>query len=144
MLLCASPDYLRRSGEPSTMDALSRHQAVGYLHAGAVLPATSRRNGELQPFRPPAKMMMDDMQGIVDAVSAGAGIARLPEWLVRDRLAAGTLVEIMRGESSLSFPVNVVWPYMPYQPLKVRLAVDKLVAELPGKLALAAPSVSQR
>ena len=47
---------------------------------------------------------------------------------------AGTLVEIMRGESSLSFPVNAVWPYMPYQPLKVRLAVDKLVAELPGRL----------
>ncbi|WP_302789782.1 LysR substrate-binding domain-containing protein, partial [Escherichia coli] len=38
MLLCASPDYLRRSGEPSAVDALSRHQAVGYLHAGAVLP----------------------------------------------------------------------------------------------------------
>ena len=72
MLLCASPDYLRRrSGEPITMDALSRHQAVGYLHAGAVLPWQLRgENGELQPFRPPAKMMMDDMQGIVDAVSA--------------------------------------------------------------------------
>lgn len=97
MLLCASPDYLQRCGEPSTVDALSRHQAVGYLHAGA-------------------------------------GIAWLPEWLVRDRLVAGALVELMRGESSLSFPVNVVWPYMPYQPLKVRLAVDKLVAELPGRL----------
>ncbi|BEM43797.1 LysR family transcriptional regulator [Serratia marcescens] len=145
MLLCASPDYLWRSGEPSTLDALSRHQAVGYLHAGTVLPWQLRgENGELQSFRPPAKMMMDDMQGIVDAVSAGAGIAWLPEWLVRDRLVAGTLVEIMRGESSLSFPVNVVWPYMPYQPLKVRLAVDKLVAELPGKLALAAPVISYR
>lgn len=143
MLLCASPDYLWRSGEPSTLDALSRHQAVGYLHAGTVLPWQLRgENGELQSFRPPAKMMMDDMQGIVDAVSAGAGIAWLPEWLVRDRLVVGTLVEIMRGESSLSFPVNVVWPYMPYQPLKVRLAVDKLVAELPGKLALAAPVIS--
>ncbi|EOI1367066.1 LysR family transcriptional regulator [Serratia sp. Lou2A] len=145
MLLCASPDYLWRSGEPNTLDALSRHQAVGYLHAGTVLPWQLRgENGELQSFRPPAKMMMDDMQGIVDAVSAGAGIAWLPEWLVRDRLVAGTLVEIMRGESSLSFPVNVVWPYMPYQPLKVRLAVDKLVAELPGKLALAAPVISYR
>lgn len=145
MLLCASSDYLWRSGEPSTLDALSRHQAVGYLHAGTVLPWQLRgENGELQSFRPPAKMMMDDMQGIVDAVSAGAGIAWLPEWLVRDRLVAGTLVEIMRGESSLSFPVNVVWPYMPYQPLKVRLAVDKLVAELPGKLALAAPVISYR
>lgn len=145
MLLCASPDYLWRSGEPSTLDALSRHQAVGYLHAGTVLPWQLRgENGELQSFRPPAKMMMDDMQGIVDAVSAGAGIAWLPEWLVRDRLVVGTLVEIMRGESSLSFPVNVVWPYMPYQPLKVRLAVDKLVAELPGKLALAAPVISYR
>ncbi|SUI56935.1 LysR family transcriptional regulator [Serratia marcescens] len=145
MLLCASPDYLQRCGEPRTVEALSRHQAVGYLHAGAVLPWQLRgENGELRPFRPPAKMMMDDMQGIVDAVSAGAGIAWLPEWLVRERLMAGTLVEIMRGGSSLSFPVNVVWPYMPYQPLKVRLAVDKLVAELPGKLALAAPWVSSR
>ena len=51
MLLCASPDYLRRSGEPSTMDALSRHQAVGYLHAGAVLPgnfAAKRRAAAVQ------------------------------------------------------------------------------------------------
>lgn len=89
-------------------------------------------------------MMMDDMQGIVDAISAGAGIAWLPEWLVRERLMAGKLVEIMRGESNLSFLVNVVWPYMPYQPLKVRLAVDKLVAELPAKLALVPPPLSQR
>ncbi|AUO03864.1 LysR family transcriptional regulator [Serratia marcescens] len=145
MLLCASPDYVRRCGEPSTVEALSRHQAVGYLHAGAVLPWQLRgENGELQSFSPPAKMMMDDMQGIVDAISAGAGIAWLPEWLVRERLMAGKLVEIMRGESNLSFPVNVVWPYMPYQPLKVRLAVDKLVAELPAKLALVPPPLSQR
>ena len=42
---------------------------MGYLHAGAVLPWQLRgENGELQSFRPPAKMMMDDMQGIVDAV----------------------------------------------------------------------------
>ncbi|OKB66900.1 LysR family transcriptional regulator [Serratia marcescens] len=140
MILCASPDYVQRCGEPKTPEALRRHQAVGYLRAGVVLPWQIRdAGGELQPFRPPAKMMMDDMQGIVDAVSGGAGIAWLPEWLVRERLAAGTLVEVMQGYSSLRFPVNAVWPYMPYQPLKVRLAVDKLVAELPGKLALVTP-----
>ncbi len=64
MLLCASPDYLRRSGEPITMDALSRHQAVGYLHAGCDVyaPAQLRGNGELQPVQATGKMM-DDMQG---------------------------------------------------------------------------------
>lgn len=142
MTLCASPDYLQRCGEPRTPEALSQHQAVGYLRAGVVSPWQIRdESGELRSFRPPAKMMMDDMQGIVDAASAGAGIAWLPEWLVRDRLAAGTLKAIMRGFSSPRFPVSAVWPHRLHQPLKVRLAVDKLVAELPGKLALVMPAM---
>lgn len=75
--------------------------------------------------------MMDDMQAVKDIAVAGGGIAWLPYWLVREQLVSGNLTEILKDQSSGSWPVYAVWPRRPHLSLKVRLAVDKLVSALP-------------
>ncbi|MCC3263440.1 hypothetical protein LLE87_35290, partial [Paenibacillus polymyxa] len=76
------------------------------------------------PFRPPAKMMMDDMQGIVDAVSAGAGIAWLPEWLVRNALDAGELVSLLPAYTFAQQGIYAVYPDARHVSAKVRTFID--------------------
>lgn len=140
MTLCASPAYLRRCGEPQTLSELGQHQAVGYLHAGTLQQWQLKdAGGSLQEIKPQARIMMDDMQAITDAAVSGAGVVWLPYWLAREHLAEGRLVAVMRDYDSVDFPVNAVWPHAAYQPLKVRLAVDQLLAQLPARLALIAP-----
>ncbi|HCV66160.1 MAG TPA: LysR family transcriptional regulator [Serratia sp.] len=140
MTFCASPAYLRRCGEPQTLSELGQHQAVGYLHAGTLQQwQLKNAGGSLQEIKPQARIMMDDMQAITDAAVSGAGVVWLPYWLAREHLAEGRLVAVMRDYDSVDFPVNAVWPHAAYQPLKVRLAVDQLLAQLPARLALIAP-----
>jgi DNA-binding transcriptional LysR family regulator len=88
--------------------------------------------------------MMDDIQAIADAAISGAGIAWLPDWLIRQQIAEGKLAEIMQNVQNITFPVHVIWPQTPRLPLKIRLAVDKLVHQLPARLAFIAASSSER
>ncbi len=35
--------------------------------------------------------------------------------------------------SSIAFPIHLVWPTLPFMPLKTRLAIDYLAQHLPSK-----------
>ncbi|PPC62053.1 LysR family transcriptional regulator [Pantoea sp. ICBG 1758] len=136
MVLCASPAYLREAGEPVLPEDLQQHAAIAYLSAGRILKWRIK-NGDkgMYEMTPSARLIMDDMQGIRDSAVAGGGIAWLPDWLVREQLINGKLVQVLKNCSSERQPVYAVWPQMPYLPLKVRLAVDKLVSELPAMIS---------
>lgn len=143
MILCAAPDYLRRSGEPVSVEDLARHAAVGYLHGGRLQKwRVKNSDSKIVEIAPPARLLMDDMQAIKDSAAAGAGIAWLPYWLVRSRLADGSLKEVLPGHSPERWPIYAVWPRAPYLALKVRIAVDALVEALPAMMARVEAQVS--
>lgn len=132
MVFCASPDYLIQAGEPLSVEELKQHATVAYIRSGRILKwRIKNENNEITEIIPPARLMMDDMQAVKDIAVAGGGIAWLPYWLVREHLVSGNLTEILKDQSSGSWPVYAVWPRVPHPSLKVMLAVDKLVSALP-------------
>jgi DNA-binding transcriptional LysR family regulator len=136
MVFCASPDYILKAGEPTSPSELKQHAAVAYIRSGRILKwQVKNENDEITELTPPARLMMDDMQAVKDIAVAGGGIAWLPYWLVREQLISGSLIEILKDQSSGSWPVYAVWPRTPHLSLKVRLAVDKLISELPAMMA---------
>lgn len=135
MVFCASPDYIHEAGEPASPAELKQHTAVAYIHSGHILKwRVKNGNDEITELTPPARLMMDDMQAVKDIAVAGGGIAWLPYWLVREQFVSGSLIELLKDQSSGSWPVYAVWPNTPHLSLKVRLAVDKLVSELPAMM----------
>ncbi len=85
-LLCASPDYLEAHGEPQTAADLLNHRLIAY---GPEVPAYLRSiNWALtlghdgQP-RTPA-LSVNSSFAVLQAVEAGAGIAALPTYLLRN------------------------------------------------------------
>lgn len=146
MVLCASPDYLQRAGEPADVAQLSQHAAVAYRQAGrTLLWRLKNEQQQVVEVLPPARFVLDDMQAIKAVVLRGGGIAWLPCWLVSEALADGTLRAILPGRSCGDSPIYAVWPRMPYLPLKIRLAVDKLVQALPDAMrAVSSPEYQQR
>lgn len=136
MVFCASPDYLRQAGEPVSPEELKQHATVAYIHSRRILKwRVKNEHGEIYEVTPSARLMMDDMQAVKDIAVAGGGIAWLPDWLVRRQLICGSLTQILKNWPSESQPVYAVWSRTPYLPLKIRLAIDKLVSELPTMLA---------
>ncbi|HBC7428071.1 TPA: LysR family transcriptional regulator [Providencia rettgeri] len=135
MIFCASPGYFQQAGEPISLEELAQHEAIAYVRSGRILKwQVKNERGENIEVNPPSRLMMDDMQAIKDIAITGGGIAWLPYWLVREQLASGSLKEILKEHSSASWPIYAVWLRTPRRSLKVRLAIDKLISELPSMI----------
>jgi len=133
MTVCAAPAYLAAKGTPRTIDDLKSHEAVLYGrsdHLRSWLFPVGQ--GPAVAVMPRSRLRLDDLGAIADAVAAGFGLAWLPCWLIRDRVRSGELVRVLDDRPGLIFECHAVWPQAPHLPLRVRLAIDALAAELPG------------
>ncbi|KQV99636.1 LysR family transcriptional regulator [Rhizobacter sp. Root1221] len=131
-VLCAAPAYLAQRGHPADIAALSEHDALLYRRADHVQPwLLPDDEGKLTEVTLSSRMRFDDLAVVADAAAAGMGLAWLPEWLVRDRLAAGQLLPLLDRHPPASVPCHALWPAAQHMHLRMRLAIDALVAELP-------------
>ena len=132
MIVCAAPAHLDRHGRPRKIDDLTGHQAIVYRRSGRVRPWLFPLEGQSPAEVAPAhRFRFDDLEAIADAASDGAGVAWLPNWLVRDRLEAGALVELLPDQPGYLYDCYALWLPTPKLPPKLRLAVDTLAAALP-------------
>jgi len=135
MVVCASPHYLDRAGTPQTLMDLPEHEVVmyarrGWAHAWLFLD----RDGRTVEVSLPSRVRLNDLSAVMDAAVAGAGLAWIPVWLAKPHLDSGTLVEVLRHQPSFLFDNHAVWPEARHLPLRVKLAIDMLAAELPARL----------
>jgi DNA-binding transcriptional LysR family regulator len=132
MTVCAAPAYLAARGTPRSIEELQELDMIVYGRSGSrrrwLFP---RPEGGATEVVPRSRLCFDDLEAIADAAVAGLGLAWLPCWLIRDRALAGELVPILAKASRLVLESYAVWPQTPRLPLRVRLAIDALAAELP-------------
>lgn len=136
-LVCASPDYLSAHGRPRSPAELAEHSVLLYRRADRInvwqLPDATGRIVDM-PFS--SRLHLDDLEAIADAAASGLGLAWLPEWLVRDRLRTGELVSVLDDHPGATMEVHALWPSAPHMPLRLRLAVDALMEQLPKSLGV--------
>lgn len=132
MVVCAAPSYLHSFGQPQKIEDLADHEGIIYSRSSRTPPWRFPRTNQTPiEITPRTRLRFDDLAAIADAATAGMGLAWLPNWLIRNQLEAGTLVQLFADQPELLYDVYAVWLRTPQLPLKVRLAVDALVAELP-------------
>lgn len=132
MMVCASPSYLEMHGRPLGIEDLGRHQAIIYSRSGRRGPWQFQRDdGPAVEVAPVSRLRFDNLDAIADAATAGHGIAWLPSWLVRERVAHGALVTLLPDHPPFLYDCHAVWLRTPRLPRKVRLAVDALAETLP-------------
>lgn len=130
-MVFASPGYIERHGVPEKLDDLSRHWAITYGRSGRVQRWLFPRDGAEPAAAIPTRLRFDDLGAIAEAAVCGAGLAWLPDWLVRDKVQSGQLVPVLANVPALVSDVYAIWPETPYLPTRVRVAIDTLAAELP-------------
>ncbi|WP_343160735.1 LysR family transcriptional regulator [Xanthomonas sp. LMG 8989] len=131
-VLCASPAYLSARREPRTLDELAEYDLLPYWrNEHALAWQLPDADDALVSVLPTSRLRFDDLEFIADSAVAGMGIAWLPYWLIRERLRRGELVEIWGHRPTAAIDGYAVWPAAQYLPLRSRLAIDLLVAELP-------------
>ncbi|NMK48262.1 LysR family transcriptional regulator [Achromobacter sp. Bel] len=122
MLLCACPEYLARHGTPQSPNDLQAHAAVRFRFPNS---------GNLQrwPLAHPdpavrTALTCNNMEALRGAVIQGFGIGCMPDFLARDALATGVLVEVLPQHTEGMGRFQLVWPSNRNLSPKVRVFVD--------------------
>ncbi|RQR47087.1 MULTISPECIES: LysR family transcriptional regulator [unclassified Burkholderia] len=129
--LVASPAYLKRWGRPTHPRDLARHACLVYT--GLATP-------ELWQFRHTCGdafavtvrgiIRSNSADVIVPALLAGRGVALQPEFVVRDALMRGELVDVLPEWRIDPVGVNLVTPPSSLRPLRVTAFLDYLAERL--------------
>lgn len=129
-VLCASPEYVARMGQPRTVAELAAHDCVRYRFptTGRLQPWTFGEDDE--PPRLRTSMTCNNMEALRGAVIAGFGIGFVPDFLVRDALACGSLVTVLNDLAIPPGQFSVLWPSSRQLSPKLRVFVDFMCERL--------------
>jgi DNA-binding transcriptional LysR family regulator len=99
MIIVASPDYLKRHGEPRSLADLRRHCRIGFSYSRAVEGWPLRENGETVTVPITPGVQVGDGEAMRHMALAGAGLARLTAFAVRADIDAGRLVPVLEDRN---------------------------------------------
>ncbi|WP_454832568.1 LysR family transcriptional regulator [Pseudoxanthomonas wuyuanensis] len=129
LCLVASPDYLRSAGTPRNLQDLASHACISFVmpSSGRVAPWLFRVDGEDVDWPPPTRLeVTDDVLGVVSLAEHGIGICQSYDFIVRDRIERGRLVEVLPGMRGRTRPFSLI--YAPHRRLSA--ASRALIEEL--------------
>ena len=133
--VCASPDYVSRQGWPVDPQALADHGCL-LLDLPKYRESWQFRhpNGRIEQVAIAGRMTISNPVALRDAAIAGLGPTLLADWLVREALASGELLDLYPGLDAAATEFEtaawLLYPSRQYLPLKVRAAIDFLTDAL--------------
>ena len=124
--VCAAPSYIERYGQPLDISALRDHLAVGYGDGrnGRSLNWTFREGGQLLTAPMKTQVIVDDTDAYVTAGTAGLGLIRVANYMVRDHLAGGRLVRVLANQEVPDEPLSILYPPSRHLSPAVRAFID--------------------
>lgn len=125
-IMCASPEYLTRFGEPHTLGELNNHQClIGNSHYWRV-----SENGRDKHIKIAGRLVCNSGWSLVDSAKKGLGIIQLPDYYIKNDIQTGQLVPILTACQPKPEGVWGVYPPRQFVATNVRVLLDYLVAGL--------------
>lgn len=126
-LTCASPAYLERHGEPQAPAELAAHACLTNTHYAGFEEWLYHRQHELSRVRVTGPLASNLYSLLKKAALAGAGIARLPSYMLHAELADGRLRWLLRDYQTRSTPTFLLHPYQGGLPRRTQVLADYLL-----------------
>jgi DNA-binding transcriptional LysR family regulator len=138
MVTCASPTYLEAHGRPRRPADLGRHECLNFGAYASTREWRFVRRGRSE--RVPARIRgsFNNSAALLAAAVAGAGVIRLPEFVVAEHIQQGRLESLLDDCSDETFVVSLIYRTGALAP-KLRVFVDAVLEELPGRLQIRPP-----
>ena len=133
--LIASPGYLRRRGEPKTVDELSHHELLhySYLASGRSWRLMNDSGVERQ-IRASGPLTVNNGSALLTAVERGLGVSLAPDFICEESLAAGRVRQILPNATLSPLGIWAVTPPGRFMQPKVRAFIDFLANRLKNEL----------
>lgn len=133
LVVVAAPAYLRRHRRPRAVDDLLQHACIHFIrpNTGQPVPWLLRQDGHIVELTVNGRLRCaDDILGPVTLARAGAGVLQTYRFLVEEDLREGRLVELLPECAGAVRPFSLVYPADRHKPLRVRVLIEYLVAQL--------------
>jgi len=138
-VVCAAPAYLDARPAVATPSDLAAHNCLTYrINVGRTVWRFLDGGGVLQEIPVAGNLTTDNGYALLSATLAGIGIALMPDWSVRDHLAAGRLRRVLPEYrvSHIEFDngIYAVFQKSRYMSAKVRAFIDYLATAFEQRL----------
>ena len=126
-VVCASPDYLARQGEPETPEDLASHDCLIYSYLStANVWRFSAPDGREIPVAVTGSFRINNGIVLAEAAVAGHGILMAPTFYVGPLIRDKRLKQILARYRLPDLPIHAVYPQRTHVPPKVRVFIDFL------------------
>jgi DNA-binding transcriptional LysR family regulator len=129
-VMCATPAYLARRGTPTTIEELDEHDRVLFTPSPRTQSWTMTHGDQVYEFGRPARFASNNVGACHEALTAGAGIALLTDFIVAADCERGTLTHVLPDWSGRVIEVNAVYPARQNLPPRLSLFLDHLAKAL--------------
>jgi DNA-binding transcriptional LysR family regulator len=130
--IVAAPCYLEQRGEPKGIQDLSRHKCLGFnfRRSAAVWPL--KESGRIVDRELNGPLVANNAQTLRRMAIAGMGLARLADYHIRDDIAEGRLVEVLKGAVGDDEQIHALYHGGPRLPYRVKAFLDFVCPRLTG------------
>lgn len=136
-ILCASPEYLRRHGEPKTPEDLAKHNCIGIRQGDEYgvwrftpcrAKGKSTAKAQERNIRIRGNLTTNDGGVAVNWALSGNGILLRAEWDVREYVEKGNLIHVLKGFDTPDADIYAVYPQQHRSTTRVKAFIDFLTA----------------
>jgi DNA-binding transcriptional LysR family regulator len=128
--LVGSPAYLNQHGRPKHPLHLAQHRCIGYSYMTRSETWRFTKDGKSATIRPSGPLRVNNGDAMMPALIAGTGLGILPEFILRDALAAGRLERLLPDWSLPQGAVYWVTPPGGPRPKRIEVLADFLFKNL--------------
>jgi len=132
-VLCASPQYLDRFGEPESPTELKQHRCLQYGYSGTVTQWRLEGPDGPQSYSINCLMWSNNGEVLKGAALQHQGITLLPTFIVGDELQDGRLRTVLTGHPPTGLVVSALYPRHRHLSAKVRLFMHQLELRFGGR-----------
>lgn len=129
-VVCASPDYLRKHGNPETPQDLSQHNCLHYSRFAGQSWQFNDANGDALTTAVSGNFSADISSVLCDAAIAGCGLAMVPEMEARAGIANGQLQCVLPDFTPKTLGIYGLYMSRERQPAALRLFLDAVQQQL--------------
>lgn len=133
MLIVGSPDYFARRGVPLCPEALLKHSCIHFRFpkSGKLQTWGFTRDDHPLELELPRSMVCNSVEGRMSFALQGLGITYAADFVVRDALAEGQLVEVLGDYTHEGGHFNLLWPSGRQVTPKLRAFIDFFAVHMP-------------
>ena len=129
-VLCASPGYLEKNGQPHHPKELARHQTIAASVVSSSVEWKFQEKNARFSVRTKPRLIVTSYDAAIEAARCGFGITRLMAYQISRHLAAGDLKIILNKFELDPVPIHIVHREDRHKSARVRTFVDMMSERL--------------